>query len=83
MINDEYSPYSLNPKPHICPCCGKYMFPDYDSFDICPVCSWEDDFLQEKEPDLAGGANEHSLNEWRQIWLTKLKPEKEARKTNE
>ncbi|WP_426578581.1 CPCC family cysteine-rich protein [Xenorhabdus stockiae] len=30
---------------------------------ICDICHWEDDPVQHKHPDLAGGANSMSLNE--------------------
>ena len=33
------------------------------SFDICPVCCWEDDDLQSDDRSYAGGANRVSLNE--------------------
>lgn len=48
-----------------CPCCGFYTLPGSGNFDICPVCFWEDDPVQEDDPDFAGGANETSLNESR------------------
>lgn len=50
-----------------CPCCGFLtMFgPTRDTYDICPVCRWEDDELQYDEPDRAGGANTVSLNQAR------------------
>lgn len=46
-----------------CPCCGYKTFtiPLYGSFSICPVCFWEDDPIQSKEPDYEGGANRVSL----------------------
>ena len=47
----------------ICPVCGKHWFSDI--FEVCPVCGWENDMIQEMEPDLKGGANEMSLNEAR------------------
>ncbi len=46
---------------HKCPVCGKYEFPEFDSFDVCPVCGWEDDWIQEDDPDF-GGANWETLN---------------------
>ena len=49
----------------LCPVCGKYYFPERHGYDICPVCGWEDDPLQRRERDLAGGANRLSLNEAR------------------
>lgn len=33
------------------------------TYDVCPVCYWEDDPIQFADPDYAGGANEGSLNE--------------------
>ncbi len=53
---------------HKCPVCGKYMFEFRGSFDICPVCGWEDDNLQAAEPDYEGGANTMSLNQARQAY---------------
>ena len=46
-----------------CPCCGHLVFGDPPgSFEICPVCFWEDDGLQlEFATTLAGGANGISL----------------------
>lgn len=48
-----------------CPACGKYEFPEKDSYDICPVCGWEDDGLQDDDHNYAGGANSLSVNEAR------------------
>jgi len=50
-----------------CPCCG-YRTLDEEppgTFEICPVCYWEDDLVQFRDPDYRGGANEESLNEAR------------------
>ena len=44
----------------ICPICEKHQFKD--SYDICPVCFWENDGYQYDEPDFYGGANNLSLN---------------------
>ena len=46
------------PTPHRCPVCGEYEFPSEDSYDICPICGWEDDGYFE-----GGGANDMSLEE--------------------
>ena len=54
-------------RPHMCPVCGKYEFEDTDSYDICPVCGWEDDALQAENPTL-GGANRMSLNSAREAY---------------
>lgn len=54
--------------PHKCPVCGKYEFPHMNSFDICPVCGWEDDGVQEDDPDEEDCANHMSLNEAREAY---------------
>jgi hypothetical protein len=42
---------------HPCPCCGFLVFDQpAGSYDICPVCGWEDDPVQLHHP-LIGGAN--------------------------
>ena len=46
-----------------CPCCGKYYFSQKRSYEICPVCGWEDDPVQREDPDFPGGANAESLKE--------------------
>jgi len=46
-----------------CPCCGNNVPGEAGNYEICPVCGWEDDPVQSKDPDFAGGANELSLNE--------------------
>ena len=53
---------------HKCPICGRYEFPDDNSFDICPVCNWEDDLVQLDDPDEEGCANRMSLNQARKAW---------------
>ncbi|MFO0390208.1 MAG: CPCC family cysteine-rich protein [Alphaproteobacteria bacterium] len=50
-----------------CPCC-KYLtrsWLEHGTFEICPICLWEDDYAQSKQPDLSGGANVVSLNQAR------------------
>lgn len=47
----------------ICPVCEKHAFTEIG--DICPVCGWEHDRVQENDPSFAGGANKMSLNEAR------------------
>lgn len=53
---------------HICPVCGKHIFPEENSFDICPVCNWEDDADQEENPNEENGANRMSLNQAKEAW---------------
>ncbi len=54
-----------------CPCCGNYTFknePD-GSYDICPVCFWEDDIVQLEDQNYEGGANRVSLLQARNNYL--------------
>ena len=46
-----------------CPCCEKLTLdePTHETWDICPVCFWEDDRVQFEDPSFAGGANDVSL----------------------
>ncbi len=46
-----------------CACCGYRTVSEgtRDTYEICPICFWEDDPVQAKDPNLAGGANEPSL----------------------
>lgn len=48
----------------VCACCKIGLIED-DWCDICSVCGWEQDRVQEKDHDFAGGANDLSLNEHR------------------
>lgn len=48
-----------------CPCCGARVLTSVGLYEICAVCSWEDDPSQSANSDLAGGANELSLNQVR------------------
>ena len=51
---------------HKCVVCGNDMI--LDECNVCEICDWEDDVLQEAEPDYRGGANPDSLNERKQWW---------------
>ena len=48
-----------------CPCCGFLTLDEAptDTYAICPVCHWEDDGVQLRDPDYEGGANAVSLNQ--------------------
>jgi len=53
--------------PFACPCCGFLTLSERPpgTFAVCPVCYWEDDDVQERDPTSRGGANKVSLNEAR------------------
>ena len=53
---------------HLCPVCGETVFSAHNSFEICPVCGWEDDGLQYINPNFSGGANADSLEDFRKKW---------------
>ena len=74
-------------KPNcVCPICEKHQF-EY-SYDICPVCFWENDNVQYNDPDFYGGANNLSLNDYKKRWkklndiLPKLMKQYNVSKTN-
>ena len=46
-----------------CKCCGNYSLPIGTVYEICSICNWEDDDIQNDNPDLEGGANDMSLNQ--------------------
>ncbi|MGN1350182.1 MAG: toxic anion resistance protein [Anaerovoracaceae bacterium] len=56
---------------HTCPVCGQHRFSRKGSYEICPVCGWEDDPVQERDPDFSGGANRQSLREYRAAFANK------------
>lgn len=64
----EYDLYHIKKGDgYLCDCCGYItMGEERGSFDICPVCGWEDDDIQFDNPDMAGGANAVSLNQARE-----------------
>lgn len=50
---------------YYCPCCGYDTFNEepQGNYDICPICFWEDDPIQLRDPHYRGGANCVSLLE--------------------
>jgi hypothetical protein len=55
-------------KKFACHCCGFLTLTEepLGSYEICPVCFWEDDYVQLMEPTVGGGPNHVSLEEARQ-----------------
>ena len=56
-----------------CPACGFEVFGEPPgSFEICPVCNWEDDPVQLQFPRSAIGANHLCLSDWQRQALQQL-----------
>jgi hypothetical protein len=60
---------NMDQKNKSCSCCGFLTLPSDSLFEICPICGWQDDPVQNDDPDYAGGANMQSLNEYQAKWL--------------
>ena len=56
---------------HPCPVCGRTVFREYDSYEICPFCGWEDNAFQEAHPYTGGGPNA-SLHSCRRSYRKKI-----------
>jgi len=58
-------PMEILVSPRACPCCGYLTLSDWNvgSWEICPVCNWEDDEVQYRDPTFEGGANPESLKQ--------------------
>src|SRR5436305_8121773 len=58
-------------RAYACPCCGFLTLeePPPGTYEICPVCYWEDDPVQFDDPSYTGGANRVSLAQARQNFL--------------
>lgn len=57
----------MNSKIKECPVCGRYKFTEKGD-NLCSVCGWELDVVQEANPDYKYGANQMSLNEAREAF---------------
>jgi len=61
-LNPKYDYLEENqqkPEAHLCPVCGEHKFKDTSSFEVCPICGWEDDGFVDGD-----GANNMSLSEY-------------------
>lgn len=58
----------MTAKKYACPCCGYFTLSEQPpgTFEICPVCYWEDDNVQYDDPNYSGGANKVSLSKARE-----------------
>ena len=57
-----------------CKCCGNITVDNDSLFEICSVCGWESDVIQEENPDYIGGANDMSLNQYKDFYFCLPKP---------
>jgi len=55
-----------------CSVCNRHDFEE--DFEVCPVCNWQHDRVQENDPDFWGGANDLSLNDYKTQWLNHKEP---------
>lgn len=46
-----------------CACCGNPLQYPYSCDEICRVCGWQDDDIQNDDPKFCGGANDMSLEQ--------------------
>lgn len=59
---EYYLDFVGDPEPHLCPVCGEYEFKDSLSYDICPVCGWEDNGMED-DPDYQTHPTQMSFNQ--------------------
>lgn len=64
----------MGKQPHKCPVCGKFTFPGKVSFEICDVCGWQDDLVDENDPDDMT-INPMSLEEYRKAYKSGWRPD--------
>ena len=67
MASNEY--------PYRCACCGEGII--NEMHDICLICGWEDDEVQNFDIEFAGGANRESLRSHREAFVLLRKKNKE------
>jgi len=61
-LGETYNETARVSDSYPCPCCGHRVLDAMPgSYEICPVCFWEDDGVQFRWPTMAGGANKVSL----------------------
>ena len=63
---------------HCCPCCGYPTFTERGGFEICWICNYEDDGLDDSNPDDISGPNgDYTLSEMKfnfNLYGTKYRP---------
>lgn len=56
---------SLELLKNTCPVCGYMTLEERDAFEICGICFWEDDGIDDFEANIESGPNHMTLNEGR------------------
>lgn len=56
---------------YACPCCNNLPLSEQPpgTYEVCPVCYWEDDPIQYTDDEYEGGANSVSLRAARENYL--------------
>lgn len=57
---------NIEAHPHKCKICGLGNIEG--EYSICMFCGWEDDDIQNEQPDYMGGANHMSFNQYKKFW---------------
>ena len=81
MVLGATDGWHMTQKRYPCACCGFITLHERPpgTFEICPVCNWEDDDVQFADPKAQGGANRVSLEEARDNFRTHGAAEPEFR----
>ena len=66
LIKNKRTEKIIEYPPYKCKVCG--IGDVEEVHDICDYCGWEDDGLQNNNPDYTGGANKMSLNQHKKFW---------------
>ena len=61
----------MKPEVYPCPCCGYKTLTQEagGTYELCPICFWEDDRVQLDDPNYEGGANIVSLRQAQRNFL--------------
>ena len=65
---------AVSTKMKQCFCCEEYSIPIGTEYEVCPICEWIDDKLQNSNPDSVEGRNSISLEEAKQRYFDRNNP---------
>ena len=66
LIFNERTGKWIEYPPYPCKMCGQYEV--QHGHDICNICGWQDDGVQNADRDFWGGANKLNYNQYKIIW---------------